>query len=75
MIVVVARNYMDFKNYCREHRVSPNDYKQVRYVTKNSLRGLQLTKGDEIVKIPGWCLHPNVDEILEGLAILEATRR
>jgi len=61
MKFVIAGNYRQFTNYCRENRLQPN--KDVRYVGRpEDTRGV---RNVEIIKYGTWWENPAANDILE----------
>lgn len=58
--LVLARNYREFLDWCREHDINP-DQRHLRYVSSvNSLMGVHRA---EFVALPGFSLRPDRQEI------------
>lgn len=71
MILVVAKNYRQFLDYCRERDLNPNSSKEVRYATAWGLYGINLS-GTEVVEYGEAYNNPDYMSIMQRLAVLRS---
>ncbi|MGW0578602.1 hypothetical protein ACWD25_22135 [Streptomyces sp. NPDC002920] len=70
-IVVLARNFEDFRAWCRDSGLSPTDPEVVYIDRWDRLRGLGNIK---VIRCPRWDQRPDVAEIDELARELERRR-
>lgn len=69
-ILVIAGDYRQYVFWCREHEISPNDRRRVRYVRDwQDLRG---RRGNPYITVGTFYQRRDMAEIREGLKIIEA---
>lgn len=66
MIYVIAPSWSDFLFVCRKKMIHPLDYKKIKWVhDRNSLAGMVIRKGDEIIKERLYLFPDHALEIIE----------
>ena len=72
LLVVLAIDYREFRHWCHESGLPPNDPDVVFVDRWDRLRGLTHFK---VIRCPRWHAHPDAGRIDEAIRIIEQKRR